>query len=682
MNIHTCRKGTLKIDGSRKNDLLCLYRIVKTDDEGNIISYGCAKCAGKQGHDNYNLFPEVDESGDIVYQETNQKDPWKLGETTFIEESLTQHQSGKTYNFRTLPADIHPEYSVSEHNNPIISENTDVRNDSNVGEIFGDGFPTLVSTAWTTEKYYGINKVEVCNEAIYGKFNIKSNMIMHACLRSYIGTPGWINYTYSNESINKKELYIGYASDEKIKEFAFSHFKNEKIANIMYDAMLLVKKGVFINLWTLMTNNFVDDTIKKSFMAKTSFISNASIYKGRINLKHFCDFYRFIDKMTWIKKTINADGKQVKENCSISSDIKRMYKENILNWILNYPELKNIELGKVNYSTSQRYWYVLSLAKLALKEKILNANVLLPNWLSKLAKDKIDPEVRLFGELTTFSKLPAEYKSEYISGLFNHTAKDTTKTIDNIYPSMRNIKKDIYGDMKLVHKAVGYSGWGQFCEILKLGQKWSMAEIRNAFEHFIPSWIKNDPSIFYNWLFDISELPIDPIYTVTQDEYNELLKKAKKASIAEIGSQQLLEHGASDFDFGDGALSSERAFVRNILDASIKPKDWETWDDWNVCKIPISKWYEATTRLKVKRNNGHNVFWTKLASCGGLKRDNKARQMLINAHLIEALESNEESLANLSGVVEGGLDINDVNDIESLNDNYFIRGEELCLGEE
>jgi hypothetical protein len=684
MNIFQCRNGVLP------GGLECIFRITRMDETGNKKTFGCLRHGGHQGFDHYNLYPEHDPAtGDAVYQPTNPSDPFKTGEIILSWENLTSHQSGRNYDFRDFPADIHPQYSIAEHNHPTKS----FLGEDDLGEIFGDDNPALVHSGWNTEKFYKIPSVEYCQGGIYGHYDPKSDMIMHSCMRSHLGTPGWINYTNRKESAQKKDLYIGYATDEEIISFAGSMFKDKKIALRMADAMLEVKRGKFINLWTLMSNNFVSPKVKREFMNRTSTTSESSIYRGKANLLHFCALYGHIDGMQWYEQVTDANGVTSMVPKATHKDIRIVLKENILNWVLNYPPLKKILVGGSKYPTDQRYWFVVLLLKQAKKDGILNKKAMLPDWLINLIKAKNDPEVRLFGEIMNYSQLPAEYKNEYHVAQHAYLGTTPLDTISSLYPGMINIKKELLGD----GKKIDILGWGQFLEILKLGRRWSISEIRNAFEHFIPSWLRDEPDIFYAWLQAVADLPMEETDSVSTDEFKELLKKEGRKAFAEPGPVQILEHGAVNFNHGEGGLSAGRAFASNILDASLDWENWVTWADWNVVRMPIGNWFEANAKVRIVRESGHETFWAMLAAHGGLIDDRKEIDRILADQTLnetlsqdayeEALESSQHNIATTRSTVEAGLDGEDLTNLmcdDPFNGTvtHLDKGEGIWDGEE
>ncbi|MCK9429365.1 MAG: hypothetical protein M0R17_05135 [Candidatus Omnitrophica bacterium] len=613
--------NVLECKNSRLGKLKCIFRIIKTDEFGNEIDLGC----GKKRKDVYNLYPEFDSNGDINYQHTNRLDPIKIGEMSTTIENLTQHQSGKQFDFRSFPADIHPLYSTSEFNIP--NKNNDINNIDQVGEVFGEYNPFLIGTSWNIEKFHGISQVEYCQGGIYGMFDKNTNMTIHACMKSYIGLPNWKNYTYRQEKPIKKELYIGFASNDEIINFASTFFKNKQIASIMSDAMIAVKNGEFINLWTLMSNNFIAHEVKRNFMGKTSIDNLKNIYKGYINFKYFFELYDYIGKVSWIENNVTK---------ILPKEMIKLYKENILNWILNHPQLTKIT-KKEYYNTNERYWWVIMLVKRALKEGILNKNAIFPQFLVDLIKQKQNYNIKLFNDKSLID-LPAEYKKEYIDSILYNLDSDKAESINNLYPTMINIKKIIQQDKDFNQLDI-CGGWNQFCDILKVGQRWSIGEILNCWEHYKDSFIEDNPRMFYDWLNNISTLPVDSVLMNNYDD--------------------ILELGGNDFNLGDGILTSAKLFASNILDNSLYWDTWQSWEEFNVIKVPLCNWWEASAKVSRTRESNYETFYTILSSCNVLNNKHHYNE--------EAVENIRSGISNFDSMIETDIDSDDYSDLSEFD---------------
>src|SRR5574343_1369421 len=185
MNIFECRNGS-------QNGFDCLF---------NLTKKGCLRCAGKQGHDTYNLYPEIEgsnplenTSGDVVYQPSNPGDPYKIGDMLAFE-NLTGHQNGRNFDLRYFDADIHPLYNQIEYNVPIHKSEfgslIPILEKDLPGDIFGDN-PTLVHSGWNETRFIGASNVEYC-KGINGKFNSFLGYVSHTCIKEHY-TPDWNNF--------------------------------------------------------------------------------------------------------------------------------------------------------------------------------------------------------------------------------------------------------------------------------------------------------------------------------------------------------------------------------------------------------------------------------------------------------------------------------------------------------
>jgi hypothetical protein len=673
-NIHECRRGSLK-------GLDCIFKVANVR-AGEIMGYSCALGC----KDIYNLEPETNSDGSINYQPTNKHEPIRIGDAAVIWENLTQHQSGKNYDGRDFNAGVefHPLYTISEHNFPTRTHLAI----EDVGEVFGEENPALVNSGWSEQKFYGKSNVEYCKLGVYGRPNHKEGIIVHQALRSHIGVPGFINYTHRNPTITKT-FFLESASIGDILIYTRATFSNKKVADRIAEAMILTKEGHFVNIWVLLNNNFVPASEVKKFMSEVSLETMTSIYKSKPDIYNLFCLYNNIDKIVLCKKT-KENGKEFVETEKIGKQSIRFYKENILNWILNYPGLRKIHTGThAKYNRDERYWFIVQLMKRALRIDKIMRNVELPSWLIQICKENNEPIVNVFGELKKFSELSEDMISNYMEAKYHYLDTDDPKNIImNLYPGMLNIKKEMK-DAGLDTNEIGYQGWGQFVQILKLGKRWSMLEIFNAWEHFVPSWINDDIQYFYNWLHDVASAPIEPIYTINQNELDQITKKLGKESIIASEASPLQE-GSAEKNLGLGDLSQSRAFASNILDCCMNWDEWEKWEDWDPEKMPIQGWYDATARICSIRESNHETFWSTLAKIsakGGIFKDREMILKKLTSETTNEATHPDSDITVLDGVGQVGLDSSDRSDIKGYNYktdeiSNLNQGDELCLGEE
>lgn len=667
MNVRKCMNGT-------RGDQHCVFKIRRRDPEtGDVADFGCVKHeVGVQdtaGVDHYNVFPEHNESsGNAVYQQVSSEPNCFRTGPMLIWENITGHgQNGLNYDFRDFAADIHPLYRREDRNLPTNS----VLSDDDLGEVFGGSNPLLVNTGWSEERWFGISNVEVCNEAIYGQYNAMSDMVLPKCFKSYARDIfGWVNFTNKNEAFKKRSFYLSEMNEEQITKFCKDLFVDEKIAGRMKDALMHIKGGEFLNIWTLMGNNFVPMETKREFMDKISLRSKQELYKGTINLNYYCQLYTYIDAMRHKISTINFDGKEVKEIKYLPKELRKLYKENLINFILNYPALEDALSNTGKFETNQRYWFVIQMLKKAKKEKILNIKMPLPNWLVGLIREKNVPSFMLFGEEFDYESAPIEVKKDYDEAMILRLSGP-----QDLYPGIIDIRKELPDSIKF---ELGCSeGWITFCDILEAGRTWNMAEIRLAWEHFKPAYLNESPSDFWEWIEMIVDLPYEIETTVLLDEYEQIRDTVEKKnphhksgiSMATPGVEEVLSFGACDFNIGEGHVSPGRAFAMNLV------QQVYDYDSWDVQKQPISRNYDATARVKPLRECTHETFWSRLARFGGLIDDREEiKKILSNETYEEVMQNVIEGIANSDSVDEIGLSDSDLHLHESFDPYSGERG--------
>lgn len=665
MNVKRCRNGT-------KGQWHCVYKVRRRDPEtGKIRDYGCIKHQiGTQdtaGVDWYNIFPEHDESsGNAIYQQrSSEPNCFRTGPTLIWENISGKGQNGLNYDLREFEADIHPLYRKEEYNIPSNS----FLSEDDIGEIFGETDPILVNTGWNNERWIGINNVDICNEGIYGPYNAISDMVLPKCFKSYArDIYNWINFTNKKEVFKPRTHYLSEMNKEEIAFFCKNTFGAGSVAERMNEALLYIKRGNYLNIWTLMCNNFVSRDIKKKFMDSISMRSKNDLYKGTINIRQYCQLYGYIDKIRHNATYIDINGKEIKETKYLPNELIKLYKENLINFILNYPALQkslnNTSLNNMaeKYATNQRYWFIVPLLKRAKKEGILNTKVKLPTWLVNIIKEESNPSFKLFGIEYDYKSAPADIKKEYDEA--NYLRLNGPQ---NLYPGIIHIKSQL--DTK------GYDvGWYTFCDILHAGRIWNIAEIKLAWEFFKPAWIREEPRIFWDWVEKIVELPYDTEFSISEEEYEKIIKKVNGKCLHIPDTEQVLEYGATDFNIGEGRVSQGRAFAMNLINQMYD------YDSWEVQKQPISNSYDAIARVKLRRECNHETFWTMLARIGGLKNDREevirkiskgtykeAIVQDLNVTYEEAMENAMEGIANLDGIDEVGLSDSDLHIHEAYN---------------
>ena len=655
MNVKRCTNGT-------KGALHCAFKVRRRNQEtGDVLDYGCLRhevgIEDTAGIDHYNIFPEHDESsGNVVFQSsTSEPGCFRTG-PILIWENISGHgQNGLNFDYRDFAADIHPGYRREDRNIPTKSKITE----EDIGEIFGGINPVLVNSSWSDERWFGISNVDVCNEGIYGQYNVLSDMVLPKCFKSYSRDIfGWVNYTTLNDSSKKRTYFLSEMNDKEIDTICSELFTEPRVAQRMKDAMLYIKDGNYLNIWTLMGNNFVSTDVKRKFMDTMSLRSKKELYKGTINLKLYCELYNFIGKMRHKVSGVGLDGKTFSKIEYLSKELKRLYKSNLLNYVLNNPNLKAAiyecdiaEACNERVRTNFRYWFVIPMLRRAKKEGILSKKASIPKWLLELIKEKNDPSFKLFGTEYQYSTAVKDVQTEY--------DEITMLRLDNpqqLYPGMINVRS------LLDTKGFEQDGWPVFCDILEAGRTWNMAEIRLAWEHFKPAFINESPSDFWEWIDMIVNLPYETEVSVTHEEYNQIVERIDGKQMAEPGEQVVLSHGACDFNLGDGHVTPGRAFAMNLI------QQMYDVDSFDVQKQPLNNAYDAIAKVKNLRECSNETFWSSLARFGGLRDDREdIKRTLSEETYQEVMENIIEGIVSSDGVAEIGLGDSDLSLLEGFD---------------
>lgn len=564
----------------------CVYDLIRRDPiTGEVISHGC--CI--RSRDVYNIYPEHNSMGDVINQDDNPLIPYdaKLGPTIIWENITNMHQDGMNFDLRKFAADLHPLYHREFRNVPIpIPESEEL-----TGEVFGGNSPVLVSTGWITESYYAHDRVERCRLGIYGPFDEKANTTRPKCVKSYtLQVKDWTNFTYQTDWGKPKQFFAADEPDDSIREFCkrwFDPITAERVA----DGLIHIKNGSYVNLWTLMSNNFIDEDQRRNFMNLISIKSKANLYAGSFNIEHYCKLYDQVDKMEWTHSYVNQNGERIRKKIKFPSEIRTLYKQNILNYILNYPKLQETIVGNDSgYRTNERYWHAMCLFRRAYKEGIINRKLGLPTWLVLQLKDtgKHDMMVNLFGESKPWSKCTQQEKDDYLEAKIVRL-----DNAQDLYPAMERVE-DIVDYHKKTLK------WYVFCDILHAGRRWNKSEIQTTWDVFCNAWDSDpqDPSIFWNWIEEIASRPLE-------DDIS-------------IDGREVIYEGAMRLDLGEGNITEARAFATNLIGLRTGCRK----DSFEVNKMPVQNWYEVSGRSKPgTKKDAKKVFWDQLALCGGLVDD-------------------------------------------------------------
>ena len=649
MNVFKCARGQLW-----GNDMHCVYKMLRmNNNSGDLEDEGCMRCGGGQGHDDYNLYPEFRSDGSWVIQASNPIEPkcFRLGPTLFWENITGQHQDGLNFDFRDFPADIHPEYHREERNLPA----TDTLHENGIGEIFGETELMLVVPGWNIEKFYKTERIDECKNAIYGRYDESTDMVLPNCLKSYTrDIPGWVDYSGRGEWFTPRAFFVDNSTDGAIIAFCHNHFTDSTVSDRMSEAMMDIRTGAYIDTWTLMNNNFVSDSEKRSFMEKVSLRTKAGIYKGNINLQNYCDLYTYLGKAEWLTTYVNEDGKQVKIVKKIPREICKLFKQNLMNWILNNPALEDIPNEREWYPTKQRYWYVAEMLRKAMKEKVLDRTVKLPRWLIKqFSNSRNDRKLfSLFGESYEYDTAPKDVQEEFADAQLLRLGNEPQR----MYPGMVRVKS-------IIEVKENSPMWFSFCDILKAGQKWNISEIQTAWDYFKRAWAFEEAKIFWDWVEEMEMHPYESQFSLSEEEFRHQLDKVDGIAL-ETPSPfiEMTDVGAADLNLGQGEITVKRFFAANLMEC--KKED----DSFDVQQRTVTDTYDGRARVKSRRECNHETFWNELIKMGGLKGDREKLNTSLSKEMHEELLANrEEGEVSTDSTLEHGFDTSDLASMSSFD---------------
>lgn len=656
MNVFTCVRG-------QQNGQQCAFKLLRRNKEsGEIEDKGCQRCGGKKGHDEYNIYPEHRSDGSVVNQNPGAMFPTDVGPTVIWENLSGHNQNGLNYDLRDFPADIHPLYHREDRNIPLSNN----LSGDDTGEIFGGSEPCLVVPGWNIETFYGHDRVEHCYKGIYGKYDSKTDMVLPLCLKSYTrDIPGWIDYSTKTEWATPREFFVEGSTDAQIVAFCHDFFESADVANRIAESMIAIRDGHFVNVWILMANNFVSNEERKLFMEIVSLKTRSAIYSRHVNLQSYCELYTLLGKAEWYEEGIDENGKSVKNLKTIPREMVKLFKQNLMNWILNYPPLK-VEEWYDNYATNKRFWFVCEMLRKAKKEKVLSRTAKLSMWLVKQFIDSRNAkkEFNLFGEQYDYATSPKDIQDEFCESILLRL-KDGPQAM---YPGMIKIKDIIQVDND-------GPAWFMFCEILKAGKRWNISEIQTTWDYFKRAWIHEDASIFWDWIDCMEQQPYETEYSISKEDFLAKLER-EEANAIEYPSEfaETMEIGATEFNLGEGSISPTRSFAANLMECMISS------DSFEVQQRTLSEVYDARARIKKPRECNHETFWNELVRIGGLSGDKIQLKTTLSDEIHEELlESRDTRLANMDSTLETGLDSNELTTMSAF-DIYSGEHEQLDGG--
>lgn len=311
MNLRECQNGT-------KGKCVCIYGNFIKDENGKNVFESC----NIKEEDHYNIFPEHDGNFDYVFHEDNVSSA-KILRT----ESLTDHQSGNEV--EPLRKEKPKSWEYDHPTVMFVNETYPVTNKSKgldqleVGELFGTpNNLTLVTKSWKPGTSFNIDVNEKCNNHIWAQPD-KTGTVTPKMLKDYSNKiNNWINYS-SIVKLRPPEntLFIHDISDfHEIYHWVDKNIPSDMKANILEFLAYAKEHKVWMNWWDILKGNGATGPQLSRLYRAVSFNSKTSLYKN-FNLKNCIDLYSRLHLV------------DLSNNMLIK-------KTNLVNYILNYPRLK------------------------------------------------------------------------------------------------------------------------------------------------------------------------------------------------------------------------------------------------------------------------------------------------------------------------------------------------------
>lgn len=579
MNVFGCKQS--KIRGSK--NVFCAFAKIEPTKKG-YEHHGCHIC----GMDRYNVFPEHNMDGSIVYNNPNKYVPIKFGLVVAWENINNCGEFGNSFESgRRFASDekIHPNYALIDVNIPFKSG--ELAPDT-VCDIFGTKRFTLVSSGWKSTVVKGIPRVENCKRVLYGSIDETLGVVRPKCTKNFVGlVPGYINYTKMYTPKRTIPNFLDEMSDEDLLLYCEEYLGPTRLSQRIFDILKSIKKGEFINLKSALINNKVDEHLAKLFVSNLSTYSYKSIYPktSSFNVSKYFEYYSSI------------------ESFKLPKEIETEWKCNIINYVMNFPELqkdlndlnprdrreyknscnkinkklenheiteetylslkeeidnKFFRIKETNFKTSERFWYAYLLMKRALKEKLIANSLKLPDWF-------IDKTYFLKNNEKKFNHINHE---EYV---LNKTSIKDVKDdyLDSIILGLDSPEK-LYPAMASIENVLNITDpnsekYQTFGKILICGKRWSITEVITAWYYFDIAWEKKKPLIFWNW--------VDSVNTQRYDEELFSIERAFAINLHE--SREYEEVESFDIHIVHDRWSSKPKFVEQPMnkEESINPEE-------------------------------------------------------------------------------------------------------------
>lgn len=580
MNVFKC--GTRVGQGMR-----CVYQRIEVDEEtGELFERGCIACK----RDEYNIYPEFNlSSGDVIYQTpvlmgkngrripSTDVDP--VGRNLIWENITGQHQNGLSFDYRDFNPYDHPGYYIVEY--PVPTRHGPLDPDS-IADVFGGEHMSLVTPGWHEDKAYGRPNIERCQDGLYGHFDMASSMVVHRSMRSYTSDVlGWKNFTKFNEKTRPKVLYLMDANDEFIELYCKEKFEEPASAERMIAIMKAVRDGEYINLREAAINNGLEMVQANSLMQEISLKSKRTVYRGAVNLQKICELYEFVGRM------------------GLDDEYVKLYRVNILNYLLNFETLQNTQLALENFGTNRRYWFVYLVLKKAYKrDKIIDPANLPPWVVSQLHDSKNRANmVRLQRKLYDLRSAPDQVL-DTVAEAYSLRLSDP----DRLFPSMERVET-IIGSSYLrasdKKKAI-------FHNILRAGVKWNKTEVQSVWAKFTRFYGRHQPRNFWNYIDEMDDLDYEVLVSRIEGEGNPGLKKVCFANLVEART------------------------------------NYRGQDNWEVEIPKLVSSTAAGAKHKAKFKQKKKYFWIALMRIGGLSQDRLFNLEMLSDDKIQNLIEREQ----------------------------------------
>jgi hypothetical protein len=434
-----------------------------------------------------------------------------------IWENDSPHDTGLTFSreghrLRSEEYNMHPLYSITDINEPFVSG---VVADEHAGYAFGDENISISPSGWGTQKILGLQRVEDCNLGLYSKYDEIEKMILPKCVRDYTGDiKGWVNYTGAPDNPRKKTFFICEESNENLSKYCVKRFGKNLVAASIYQIMVAIKNGEFINLRDALLNHNLPEGTVNAIMREVSTKSIRSIYSN-MNLYKYFLYWKALGKM------------------KLSKEKTWLLRCHLLNYVLNYPPIAKRTLQDIPlnvdglYNTNHRYWWLVLMVKDAFaisrstrRKIITNASL---KWLNPFVK--------------------------YLDG-----AGDVRVDQDLKNPAVRTFS-NIIGESKTS------DGWHRrkrvFARILRAGKRWSPPEVQVSWFYFVRAYDAKKPESFWQY--------VESVRTGTPHAISHIIQAAGLVDEKEFTPQRAFSHHLLE------ARQSRKTFVVN------EPKLNERW---------------------------------------------------------------------------------------------------------